>query len=63
MTIPLSLGLAGGFQVGSDSGSPVTDAYDGPFEFTGKLYNVVIDVSGELLKDDAATMNKLLARQ
>ena len=63
VTIPLSLSLAGGYQCGSDPGSPATDAYQGPFPFTGTLYNVVVDVSGDLIKDDDAAMKMTLARQ
>ena len=63
VTIPLSLSLTGGFQCGADSGSPVTDAYIGPFPFSGTLNSVIVDVSGELIEDDEATMKKLLARQ
>ena len=63
VTIPLSLSLAGGYQCGSDPGSPATAAYQGPFPFTGTLYNVVVDVSGDLIKDDDAAMKMTLARQ
>ena len=63
VTIPLSLSLAGGYQCGSDPVSPATDAYQGPFPFTGTLYNVVVDVSGDLIKDDDAAMKMTLARQ
>ena len=63
VTIPLSPSLSGGFQCGSDPGSPVTGAYTGPFPFSGTLYNVVVDVSGDLIKDDNAEMKMLLARQ
>jgi len=63
VTIPLSLSLTGGFQCGSDPGSPVTDAYQGPFAFDGTLHSVVVDVSGDLIADDDAEMKRLLARQ
>jgi arylsulfatase A-like enzyme len=63
VTVPLMFGLAGGFQCGSDPGSPVTDAYSPPFAFTGTLHDVVVDVSGDLIEDDAAEMKMLLARQ
>jgi len=63
VTIPLSLSLAGGFQCGSDPGSPVTEAYAGPFPFDGVLHTVVVDVSGDSITDDAAAMSRILARQ
>lgn len=47
VTTPLALGLAGGMSVGADAGAPATPDYAPPFAFTGKLYNVVVDVSGE----------------
>ena len=40
LTMPLSLGLGGGFVCGADSGSPVWDKYKPPFKFTGTLYGV-----------------------
>lgn len=63
VTIPISLSLAGGFQCGSDPGSPVTGAYVGPFPFSGTLHTVTVDVSGGLIKDDEAGIKMLLARQ
>ena len=63
VTIPLSLSLSGGFVCGADPGSPVSDAYQPPFAFDGTLYNVVVDVSGNLIEDREAGMKMLLARQ
>jgi arylsulfatase len=63
VTTPLSFGLGGGLAVGADVGSPVTTDYKAPFPFTGKLYTVTVDVSGELIKDDEMTMKAIMARQ
>jgi arylsulfatase A-like enzyme len=63
VTSPLALGLASGAAVGADPGSPVTDKYKAPFEYTGTLYNVTIDVSGELIRDTEAEMRSIMARQ
>jgi hypothetical protein len=30
--------------IGKDSLSPVTNDYEGPFEFTGKIHRVVVDM-------------------
>ena len=49
--------------VGADVGSPVTSDYKAPFPFTGKLYTVKVDVSGELIKDDEMTMKRIMVRQ
>jgi arylsulfatase len=64
ITNPIMLGLASGVAIGADPGSPVTmDAYEAPFEFSGKLYTVTMDVSGELIKDTEAEMRSIMARQ
>ena len=63
VTNPIMLGLASGVAVGADPGSPVTDEYDPPFAFTGKIHTVTIDVSGELIQDDEAALRAVMARQ
>ena len=63
LTMPLSLGLGGGFVCGADTGSPVWDKYKPPFKFTGTLYSVTVDVSGELIKDSEAEMRIAMAQQ
>ena len=63
VTTPMSYGLGGGLAVGADVGSPVTTDYKAPFPFTGKLYKVKLDVSGQLIVDDELTMKKIMARQ
>ena len=62
-TIPLCVGLGGGVTAGADPGSPVTELYKPPYTFTGTIHTAVIDVSGELIKDDDATMRMAMARQ
>ena len=42
-------GVGGRFSVGEAYGAPVTRDYHGVFRFTGKLYSVTVDVSGELV--------------
>jgi len=63
VSIPLMFSLSGGFQCGSDPGSPVTNAYNPPFAFTGTLNDVVVDVSGDLIEDQGTEVKMLLARQ
>jgi hypothetical protein len=63
VTNPILLGLSSGVAVGADPGSPVTEEYKAPFAFTGKIHSVTIDVSGELIEDDEATMRAVMARQ
>jgi arylsulfatase len=62
-TTPLSLGLTGGIKVGADPGSPVAPFYETPFEFTGTIYSVTFDLSGEVIEDDEAALRRILARQ
>ena len=62
-TVPITYGLGGGIVCGADTGSPVTPAYKPPFHFTGTLYEVTIDVSGELIRDEEAEMRLVMAHQ
>ncbi len=62
-TTPLSLGLTGGITVGSDPGAPVAPFYKSPFEFTGTVFSVTFDISGELIRDTEAEMRQIMARQ
>jgi len=50
-------------QCGRDSGAPVTPAYAPPFEFSGTIHSVTVDVSGELIRDSEAEMRQIMARQ
>jgi arylsulfatase A-like enzyme len=63
VTTPIMLGLASGIAIGADPGAPVTDEYRPPYSFTGKLYSVTIDVSGDLIQDSEAEMRIVMARQ
>ncbi|MEV0895222.1 arylsulfatase [Actinoplanes sp. NPDC049802] len=51
-----------GLSCGYDYGAPVAD-YSSPFRFTGTLHQVTVDLSGDLIEDDEATMRRLLAQQ
>jgi arylsulfatase len=62
-TNPLAIGLLSAFVCGADIGATVTPDYKSPFAFTGTIHKVTVDVSGELIKDDEATVRMLLARQ
>jgi len=50
---PLS-GIIGGLLCGRDAGSPLSAAYQCPFEFTGDLDHVVIELDGESQRQDAS---------
>ena len=61
--MPLSLGLGGGIVCGADGGRRSGTNYKPPFKFTGTLYSVTVDVSGDLIKDPEAEMRIVMARQ
>lgn len=63
VTTPLSLGLTGGLKVGADPGAPVVPFYNSPFEFTGAVYSVTFDISGETIEDKEAEVRRIMARQ
>jgi arylsulfatase len=62
-TIPIRMTMGGGVVVGADPGAPVTPDYKSPFPFTGKIYRVDVDLSGELIKDSEAEMRIVMAQQ
>lgn len=63
ITTPLALGLTSGVTCGIAPGAPVTPEYEPPFKFTGKIYSVTVDVSGDLIQDKEAEMRTIMARQ
>lgn len=52
-TVPLALGIGSGLMVGRNAGSSVSVLYDPPFAFTGTIFAVTVDVSGQLRHDPA----------
>jgi arylsulfatase len=63
VTIPLAFGLGGGFIVGRGVGFPISSRFRNPFAFTGSIYCVVVDVSGDLIVDKESEMRAVMARQ
>jgi arylsulfatase len=63
VTTPLALGLTSGLVIGTAPGAPVCPGYEPPFTFGGTVRSVTIDVSGDLIEDDEATLRRLMARQ
>ncbi len=51
VTIPLALGIGEGLAVGRDTNAPVSSRYQPPFAFTGKIFKVTVDVSGNLIQE------------
>jgi arylsulfatase len=62
VTVPLVFN-PGGLTCGANPGLPVTPEYQSPFKFTGKIYGVTVDVSGDLIKDPEAELRLVMARQ
>jgi arylsulfatase len=62
VTVPLIFN-PGGLTCGANPGLPVAPEYTSPFKFTGKIYGVTVDVSGDLIKDDEAELRLVMARQ
>jgi arylsulfatase A-like enzyme len=62
VTTPFTLN-PGATTCGANPGSPVTPDYPSPFRFTGTLHTVVVDVSGQLIKDSESEIRMAMARQ
>jgi len=62
-TVPNLFGIIGVScgRDGTDSVSP--DDYASPYEFTGKLTRVTLDVSGDVVVDDEAELQRLMTQQ
>lgn len=54
------IGLSCGYEA-ADSVNP--DEYRAPFTFTGKIRQVELDVSGELIKEDEADLKRMMTQQ
>jgi arylsulfatase len=63
VTIPLAFGLGGGLVVGRSTGFPISPRFKSDVMFTGKIRDVVIDVSGDLIVDKESEMRAVMARQ
>jgi arylsulfatase A-like enzyme len=62
VTTPIAFN-PGGLTCGANPGFPVTPEYPSPFKFTGKIYSVTVDVSGDLIRDTEAELRLVMARQ
>jgi arylsulfatase A-like enzyme len=62
ITVPIVFGIEG-LSCGYDFGEAVTHKYMAPFQFTGKIKRVIIDMSGDLIEDDDAKVRLLMAQQ
>jgi arylsulfatase len=62
VTVPLLLSLGAGLRVGRNPGSPVSQLYRPPFAFTGTIFQVMADVSGETLQNSEEERNAAAKR-
>jgi hypothetical protein len=53
----------GGMTCGDSGGSAVAPLYSAPFEFSGEIHSVTVDLSGDLIKDTESEMRVATARQ
>ena len=60
-TIPLIMQWDENFDIGADTGTPVSDDYQVPFRFTGKLQKLTLTISRPQLS--ATDLQKLKATQ
>ena len=62
-TVPTLFGIIG-VSVGRD-GTDSVNPYDyaSPFEYTGEIAHISIDVSGDLIIDDEAELHRLMTQQ
>jgi arylsulfatase A-like enzyme len=61
-TTPLIFELEG-LSCGYDFGAPASQDYEPPFAFTDTIHSVTFDLAGELITDDEAEVNRLMAQQ
>jgi len=61
-TVPITFGIEG-LSCGYDFGETVSHEYHGSFSFTGKIHQVTVDLSGELIEDDEANVRRIIAEQ
>jgi len=58
--VPITFGLSEGLTVGRDPSTPVTESYQSPFEFTGKIKKVVMELKEDSKQARASTASLLL---
>jgi arylsulfatase A-like enzyme len=67
VTVPLAFGISGGLSIGRNPGSAVSQSYEPPFPFTGKIKTVTYELSPSLGEDreeqKRATARAQMARQ
>ena len=51
--VPITFGLSEGLTIGRDPSTPVTESYQSPFEFTGKIKKVVMELKEDVKQADS----------
>ena len=62
-TNPVVYAVTEGLEVGSDSGIAVWPGYASPFDFTGRIVSVVLDLGGDQALDHQAEAALAMLRQ
>ncbi len=63
-TVPAVIETSGeGLCCGYDSGLPVTDDYEAPFRFTGRISRVIVEVEGEPEHDEEGQLRSIMIEQ
>jgi len=63
-TIPVRYSITGGgMTCGWEQGPAVGEGYRAPFEFTGTIHRVVVEVDGEPHRDPEAELDAILSEQ
>ncbi len=57
--VPITFGLSEGLTVGRDPSTPVTESYQSPFEFTGKIKKVVMELKEDPKQAAASSVGLL----
>ena len=62
-TTPLLFGLTSGIEVGVAHGAPIGDFWQPDFAFSDLLRRVTVDISGEVIVDEALEARNAMAQQ
>jgi arylsulfatase len=62
-TIPITISIVAGLSCGRDLTEPVSKEYEKPFEFTGDITRVTVDVSGEPFVHHETEVERIMARE
>lgn len=62
-TVSVRYSLSEGLEIGRDTATPVSESYICPFEFTGTLKKVIVEVDGDPHRDPEGEFNVAMGKQ